>query len=327
VPSTWNRVRSLLGALQMFRFLSAAALAVALCLPCVARAEDMGHIRAYALELVNQSRKEANLPPLVPDEKLNRMAQAYAQDMLKRNFFAHVSPDGGTPGDRFKKVGGSRWVLVTENIFMVTETRPPITDAILKHVQEGWMNSPGHRANILHPGLTHFGYGIVTDDKGELYAVQNFSGPGPADAGAGEAKIISPAEQVALMLDAVNTERKNAGRRPLAANDSLTQGASGMMPAPESHAIAFPKRNLLDAVPAVDRQSWSRIAVTGWMCGGCGAKAVQTDIASFLAPWMKDKQSRAHLLSTKMTHMGFVIGADGSGKKVAIGLIGERKTR
>lgn len=314
----------------MHRFIAVSALAVLMLInPRPAGAQDMTHIRAHALELVNQSRKEANLPPLVAEDKLTRMAQAYAEEMLKRKFFDHVSPDGKTVADRFKKVNGGKWVMVSENIFMISQTRPPITDTILKHLQEGWMNSPGHRENILHPGLTHFGYGIVTDDKGDLYAVQNFSGPGPADAKAHGAKPIGPAEQMAMMLDAVNAERKKAGRPPLQASDALAQGASGMMPPSGSDQIAFPKRNLLDAVPAVDRQSWSRIGVGGLFCGGCGAKAVETDIASFAAQWMraKDKKKRPAFLDAKMTHLGFAIGADGAGQKTAIFLVGERETR
>jgi uncharacterized protein YkwD len=296
--------------------------------PDAARADDLDHIREQALVLLNQSRSEHKLPPLVLEAKLNKAAQAHANDMLKRKYFAHASPEGKTVGDRYRQAGGSKWLVTAENIFQADHTPPPITNNILKHLQEGWMNSPGHRKNILLRGITEFGFGIAVDARGNLYAVQNFAGPGAdTDTAGEEVKPIGPEEQVKLVLEAVNAERKKAGRLPLGANDALTKGAVAMLPGKNENSISFAKKNILDLIPAVDGQSWSTVSVVGAMCGGCGTQPVTADIGRFTGQWINDKKYRAMILDAKATHLGFAVGADGAGKKVAIGVFGKREDR
>lgn len=309
----------------MQRMASALALVLALLVqPGCARADDLDHIRAQALILLNQSRKERDLPPLTLDAKLNKAAQGHAADMLKRNYFAHASPEGKTVGDRYRDAGGSRWRITAENIAEFTRTPPPVTDNILKHLQESWMNSPGHRKNILLRGVTEFGFGIAVDARGDLYAVQNFAGPG-ADIGAsGDVKPIGPKEQAALALTAINAERKKAGRAALKTNDALNKGAQAMLPGKGDETFDLKRTNVLDEIPAVDGQSWASVSVLSATCGGCGVQAVSGDVANFIGLWAGDAKYRALLLSADATHLGFAIGADGAGKKVAIGVFGER---
>ena len=311
------------------RVLSGMMLAAALLFgPHLARGDDLDRIREQALVLLNQSRKEHNLPPLVLEAKLSKAAQSHANDMLKRKYFAHSSPEGETVADRYRQAGGSKWLVTAENIYQADHTPPPITDNILKHLQVGWMNSPGHRKNILLRGITEFGFGIAVDAPGNLYAVQNFAGPGAdTDAAGAEAKPIGPEEQMTLVLAAVNAERKKAGRPPLGANDALTKGAIAMLPGKGEDSISFAKKNILDLIPAVDGQSWPTVNVVGGMCGGCGTRPVGTDIGNFIGQWMKDKKYRAMLLNAGVTHLGFTIGADGAGKKIAIGVFGQREGR
>lgn len=311
------------------RVLSSIMLAAALLFhPHLALADDLAPIREQALALLNQSRKENNLPPLALEAKLNKAAQGHAEDMLKRKYFAHSSPEGKTVGDRYRRAGGSKWLVTAENLATFTQTFPPITDNVLKHLQESWMNSPGHRKNILLRGLTEFGFGIAVDASGNLYAVQNFAGPGSdTDAAGGEVKPIGPEEQIALMLAGVNAERKKAGRSPLGANDALNKGAIAMLPGKSENTLNLAKKNIIDLIPAVEGQSWSSVGVVGAMCGGCGIKPVSADISNFTGQWMKDKKNRAVLLNAEATHLGFAIGADGTGKKVAIGVFGQREGR
>ena len=77
------------------------------------------------------------------------------------------------------------------------------------------MNSPGHRKNILLRGITEFGFGIAVDARGNLYAVQNFAGPGAdTDAAGDEIKPIGPEEQITLVLgSSTRNARKQAGLR------------------------------------------------------------------------------------------------------------------
>lgn len=67
----------------------------------------MPELRVFALQLVNRDRTINNLPPLVEDPLLSKAAQFHAQDMLKRHYFEHVTPEGKTPRDRFVAIGGS----------------------------------------------------------------------------------------------------------------------------------------------------------------------------------------------------------------------------
>lgn len=296
--------------------------------PQAARADELDRIRQQALALVNQSRKQQNLPPLVLEAKLNKASQGHAEDMLKRKYFAHSSPEGKTTADRYRLAGGGKWLVTAENIATFTNTPAPITDAFLKQVQERWMNSPGHRKNILLRGLTEFGFGIAVDAGGNLYAVQNFAGPGANAAIAGaKIKPIGSKEQIALVLTMVNAERKKAGRAALGADDALTTGAKALLPGPGENSLGLARKNVLDLIPEANGQSWSTVDVMGAACGGCGTEAVAGDIGNFTGQWMSDEKYRAMLLKAEVTHLGFAISADGAGKKVAIGVLGEREAR
>ncbi len=133
-------------------------------------------VRAYALELVNRDRASHGLPPLVSDQILDRAAQSHAQDMLKRDYFAHRSPEGKTPRDRFLSFGGQPSVGVGENIYFYQDPRlTGISREVTRMFQQGWMNSAGHRKNILNRNYRGFGYGVVYGTGARQYAVQMFA--------------------------------------------------------------------------------------------------------------------------------------------------------
>ncbi|MGP1387392.1 MAG: CAP domain-containing protein [Thainema sp.] len=134
------------------------------------RSQD--ELKQFALELANRDRTLNGLPALVEDPLLSKAAQGHAEDMLKRDFFDHVSPEGKTPTDRYVAVGGETGA--GENIayfwFNLGINR---TYGLAEEFQKGWMYSDGHRENLLRPEYTHFGYGIYVD-SGKAYAVQMF---------------------------------------------------------------------------------------------------------------------------------------------------------
>ncbi|XFA73997.1 CAP domain-containing protein [Thermosynechococcaceae cyanobacterium Okahandja] len=132
-----------------------------------------------ALRLVNRDRRLNGLPPLVEDTLLSQAAQLHAQDMLTRNYYAHVTPEGKTPTDRFAQLGGRGGV--GENIVQLTGSIGiTLNYKLIEQFQKSWMYSQGHRENLLNPEYTRFGYGIVADPStGRAYAVQNFSPPEP----------------------------------------------------------------------------------------------------------------------------------------------------
>ncbi|SDP04138.1 CAP domain-containing protein [Actinacidiphila guanduensis] len=106
--------------------------------------------RAQILTLVNQQRATAGCRPLTADSALNTLAQNFSDDMAARGFFNHTDPDGNTPWDRAKKLGITG--LGGENIAMGQADAQAVMDA--------WMNSPGHRANILDCDFTTLGVGV-----------------------------------------------------------------------------------------------------------------------------------------------------------------------
>ncbi|MEG3440040.1 CAP domain-containing protein [Pannus brasiliensis CCIBt3594] len=134
----------------------------------------LSELRQQALLLVNRDRKLNGLPPLREDPLIAHTAQKHADDMVNRNFYAHVNPDGQSPTDRYRANGGIGGI--GENI--VYQDRWPgvvLSYGLAERFQRSWMYSEGHRKNLLTPGYTKFGYGISIDRvTGKVYAVQNF---------------------------------------------------------------------------------------------------------------------------------------------------------
>lgn len=117
--------------------------------------------------LTNRERTRAGLPPLGVDPLLARAAQAYSTDMAVRAFYSHTSPEGTQPWDRAAAAGSTRR-SIGENIACGQRSAAEVV--------EGWMNSPGHRANILKPGFTHIGIGFAGGGPAGTYWTQLFGG-------------------------------------------------------------------------------------------------------------------------------------------------------
>ena len=292
-------------------------------------AEDarLASLRTLALHLVNQSRQAHKLPPLVLDPKLINAAQSHADDMLKRNYYSHTSPEGKTVADRFQKAGGSRWVLTEENIAKCDGCEAPLTDAYVHRLHDGWMKSPGHRANILRPGIDRFGYGLAVSGSGSLYAVQTFAGPGAQDirAATTTGKPISAREQEKAALALINERRKSAGIRMLEVSAALTEAARAIAEPKMAGDLNLPKNeDIYDHLPQGEKPHWSSLSLLGGACGGCGTQPVEADIAYFIKQWLGRDRYAKMLLDADATHLGFAVVADGNGKKIALGLLGQR---
>lgn len=132
-------------------------------------------VQQLALQLVNRDRAAEGLPPMQVDEQLAQAAQNHAEDMLRRNYFSHYSPEGKTPTDRLTAVGGSGFP--SENIVMRERTGfKRINIQALEEFQDQWMHSPKHRHSLMNPNLEKFGYGFAIDPaSGRTFAVQMFS--------------------------------------------------------------------------------------------------------------------------------------------------------
>jgi uncharacterized protein YkwD len=131
-----------------------------------------------ALDIValsNVERMRAGLPLLLWNQRLVAVAEAKAVDMIEKQYFDHVSPDGTDIGilmDRYRY----DYLRVGENLAMGDF-------ASSSHVVDGWMNSPGHRANIMNAAFTEIGVAAIRgayEGREVWYAVQEFGRPMPA---------------------------------------------------------------------------------------------------------------------------------------------------
>lgn len=117
------------------------------------------------LVLTNESRQRAGLPPVVMDERLMAAARAKLFDMLKDDYFAHRARDGRQPW-AFMQAAGYRFQMAAENLAKGYDNEPEL--------QQAWMKSRGHRANILNPHFTEIG---VADANGIVVVM--FGRPAP----------------------------------------------------------------------------------------------------------------------------------------------------
>lgn len=119
-----------------------------------AQSPTIAQMEASVRQRINEVRQKNGLNPLQNNEKLARVARNYSQKMSRENFFSHVSPDGSTLAKRVRAGGISYW-MVGENLFKSVNAPQPVPLAV-----EGWMNSPGHRANILQAEYAETGIGV-----------------------------------------------------------------------------------------------------------------------------------------------------------------------
>jgi uncharacterized protein YkwD len=134
-------------------------------------------------DLANRERAARKLPLLKISPGLSAMARAHSREMAQKGFFAHESPTRGlrTPADRYRARFKRAPRLVAENIYKLEGpdfyTLKPDD---FRRAHKGWMDSPGHRANILRTspagGPTHMGVGIIVRN-GSFWATQNFARP------------------------------------------------------------------------------------------------------------------------------------------------------
>lgn len=137
------------------------------------------------LYYTNIERSNAGKPALKWDDQLAVIGRDHCVDMAARGFFNHINPDGETPADRAvrhgylveKDFGTYVRVGVGENIAMLSNY-PGTPDELARIIVEAWMNSPGHRANIVDSNeqkFTLLGVGVAYDQAADTwYAAQEF---------------------------------------------------------------------------------------------------------------------------------------------------------
>ncbi len=132
--------------------------------PTATSTSQLSAYEQQVVNLTNAERAKNGLPALKVDVNLSKVAREKSSDMQRNNYFAHQSPTYGSPFDMMKKFGIT-YKSAGENIAMGQKTPSEVVQA--------WMNSAGHRANILNGSYTHIGVGHVANGN---YWTQQFIG-------------------------------------------------------------------------------------------------------------------------------------------------------
>jgi uncharacterized YkwD family protein/spore coat assembly protein SafA len=126
---------------------------------------DIKAIENEVARLVNVERAKNGLQAVTINWELSRVARYKSQDMINKNYFAHQSPTYGSPFDMMEAFG-IRFSAGGENIASGQRTAAEVMNA--------WMNSPGHRSNILSPAYNQIGVGLARASNGKHYWTQMF---------------------------------------------------------------------------------------------------------------------------------------------------------
>ena len=119
----------------------------------------LSRVEDTVVTLVNEERRRRGLPPMRADARLSGAARAHSQDMSRRSYLDHISPEGRTAYDRMLAAGYHD--PASENIAQGYSTPHA--------VMHGWMSSPGHRANIVDPDFRAIGVGFAQGPDGPLW--------------------------------------------------------------------------------------------------------------------------------------------------------------
>ena len=156
---------------------------------------DIRQLESRLHELVNAERVRHGLPPLKHVETLRRIARSHSEDMAKRAYFAHTSPEGRGPTDRgnlagynCRKGNESNYTYgLGENIHQTwlyksySRKNGRIVsyvwftlEGLAKRVVTGWMNSKRHKKNLLKATYDRSGMGVAIAKDGKVYSTQTF---------------------------------------------------------------------------------------------------------------------------------------------------------
>jgi uncharacterized protein YkwD len=128
-------------------------------------ASGLAALENRVLELANAERAQQDCPALRLDTRLRTAARGYSEEMFRYGAWNHIGHDGSDPGERMRRAGYDTSGGWAENI----AKGYPTPEAVMK----AWMNSTGHRKNILNCDLRALGVGVVRGD-GRLYWTQDF---------------------------------------------------------------------------------------------------------------------------------------------------------
>ncbi len=198
-------------------------------------------LEARLLELTNAERQAAGVGALATHEGLQQAARHHAEEMMRLGYLSHVSPTEGrrTVSDRLAAVG-STLVTVGENLAAVSPNGADVPERVM----EGWLESEGHRENLLADRWTHVGFGVAVSRDGRVYVVQLFAfDPNPivfANASPGETESLSLRWQIVADEDGwVQMTLADVAAEPLpvAAGESVDLVLDGVHASDPTHIL------------------------------------------------------------------------------------------
>lgn len=146
--------------------------------PGTSSVDSAGSVTSDAVEVaiherINEIRTEAGLSPLEHDTEIATIARTHSHDMAERGYFAHVNPEGDRPADRFGDLFPGSCRGVGENLAVFSTVGTTDAETLAERIVDGWMESPGHRDNILTDSWDKQGIGVYADGS-RVYATQKF---------------------------------------------------------------------------------------------------------------------------------------------------------
>jgi hypothetical protein len=182
------------------------------------------------ISLTNESRRTFKLNTLTENKILNKAAQAKAEDMLAKGYFAHTTPDGHAPWD-FITAAGYGYLMAGENL--------AVNFVEAEDVESAWMNSPGHKANILNKNFEEIGIGIAQGEyqgHNAIFVVQMFGLPAGQKIAINDtptkvqsADVPAPKEAAAPEVRGVQNKQVPAPQPSLAITKAQTEAKGNML--------------------------------------------------------------------------------------------------
>lgn len=239
------------------------------------------------LFFTNQERLRMGLPELRYNKELEKAAQRHAADMARNNYFSHDALDGSDLKDRVAMTE-YRYTNVGENLFWRTPDNDPA------YAVQGWMESPGHRKNMLDPQFSEIGLGYAVDQaNGKHYYVQVFGRPLDTP------NVKSPLETRDTMFRATNEARLRQGLPPFSMSQELNQGA-------QEHAEDMMRNGKLTS--KLKRGSYDRFFTL--LGARFAAREIFNDPHGAVKGWL-EKGPGSDILSERFTETGIGYATDG----------------
>lgn len=135
--------------------------------PPLDESAQRAQLEVALLAEVNELRQRFHLIPLQRAEDLDGVARGHSDDMARRNFMSHVTPEGANPVDRMHRAGVGGFTLAAENL-----GRTDVLSAPAREIVRAWLESSAHRENLLAPHFNTTGIGVTRAPDGGLLFTQ-----------------------------------------------------------------------------------------------------------------------------------------------------------